>query len=59
MHITCKRGAKQKHDKTCFYFGEESFYVGGAPCFIKICDGPIKWLLERNLGASPHLLIEL
>jgi len=54
MHITCKRGAKQKHDKTCFYFGEESFYVGGAPCFIKICDGPIKWLLERNLGASPH-----
>jgi hypothetical protein len=42
MDISCKRGATGKHDKTCFYFGEESLYVGGAPSFKNICDGPIK-----------------
>jgi hypothetical protein len=46
--------------KTCFYFGDESFYVGGAPCFKNICDGPIKWLLlkkeKRNLRRIPSLI---
>jgi hypothetical protein len=53
-------GAKGKHDKRCFYFGEESIYVGGAPYFKNICDGPFKWLLlkkeKRNLGHIPSLI---
>jgi hypothetical protein len=53
MDITCKRGTKGKHDKTCFYFGEENFYVGGATCFKNICDRPIKWLLLKKLKVPP------
>ncbi len=48
MHISCKMGAKRKHDKTCLYFGDESFYMGGAPYFKNIYDGPIKWLLLKK-----------
>jgi hypothetical protein len=49
MYISCKGGAKGKHDKNHAYILERepclSFYVGICLMFQNVRDGPEKWLI--------------
>jgi hypothetical protein len=61
MHISCKRGAKGKHEKTHFYFGEESFYVGVlhvSKIFVNILGQSNCSFkkFKKNLGRIPSLI---